>query len=117
MGVTAKAFEGRDLLDGFRFFIIKNRLYKSQKKLLTNYCFIAIIEISNRFEIISAKKNGGILVKEEMQVTNQRYRLGYHLMPKSGWINDPNDFSYFKGYYHMFYQYHPYSAEWGPMHW
>ena len=32
MGITAKAFEGRDLLDRFRFFqLLKNRLYKSKK--------------------------------------------------------------------------------------
>ena len=32
MGITAKAFEGRDLLDRFRFFqLLKNRLYKSHK--------------------------------------------------------------------------------------
>ena len=43
-----------------------------------------------------------------MTVTNQRYRLNYHLMAKSGWINDPNGLSYFKGYYHIFYQYYPY---------
>lgn len=51
------------------------------------------------------------------KVTNQRYRLGYHIMPKSGWINDPNGFSYYDGYYHIFYQYYPYAPEWGPMHW
>lgn len=56
-------------------------------------------------------------MKQEMHVTNQRYRLGYHLMTKGGWMNDPNGFSYFKGYYHIFYQYYPYAAEWGPMHW
>ena len=56
-------------------------------------------------------------MKDEMQVTNERYRLGYHLMTKGGWMNDPNGLSYFKGYYHIFYQYHPYSADWGPMHW
>lgn len=55
--------------------------------------------------------------QEEIQVTNSRYRLGYHIMPKSGWINDPNGFSYFNGYYHMFYQHYPYAPEWGPMHW
>lgn len=52
-----------------------------------------------------------------INITNDRYRLGYHLMAKSGWINDPNGFVYFKGYYHVFYQHYPYSAEWGPMHW
>jgi beta-fructofuranosidase len=32
-------------------------------------------------------------------------------------MNDPNGFSYYKGVYHMFYQYHPYDSNWGPMHW
>ncbi|MGK9289027.1 glycoside hydrolase family 32 protein [Staphylococcus warneri] len=52
-----------------------------------------------------------------LEVSNLRYRLGYHVMPKYGWINDPNGFSYFNGYYHIFYQYYPYAPEWGPMHW
>ncbi|UQS82029.1 sucrose-6-phosphate hydrolase [Bombilactobacillus folatiphilus] len=51
------------------------------------------------------------------QVTNARYRLGYHVAAPSGWINDPNGFCYFKGYYHLFYQYYPEAPEWGPMHW
>ncbi|USS90367.1 glycoside hydrolase family 32 protein [Fructilactobacillus carniphilus] len=50
-------------------------------------------------------------------VTNDRFRLHYHLMPPQGWMNDPNGFVYFQGYYHLFYQYHPYGVEWGPMHW
>lgn len=41
----------------------------------------------------------------------------FHLTPKIGWMNDPNGFSLYKGKYHLFYQYHPYSLEWGPMHW
>lgn len=52
-----------------------------------------------------------------ISVTNDRYRLKYHVMTPFGWMNDPNGFSYFIGYYHLFYQYNPYSAEWGPMHW
>ncbi|WEV66444.1 sucrose-6-phosphate hydrolase [Bifidobacterium sp. ESL0764] len=52
-----------------------------------------------------------------ISVTNDRYRLKYHVMTPFGWMNDPNGFSYFNGYYHLFYQYNPYSAEWGPMHW
>ena len=27
-------------------------------------------------------------------ISNHRYRLGYHVMPKSGWINDPNGFHF-----------------------
>ncbi|MBR1815008.1 MAG: glycoside hydrolase family 32 protein [Lachnospiraceae bacterium] len=41
----------------------------------------------------------------------------FHLSPQIGWMNDPNGFSYYNGAYHLFYQYHPYSTQWGPMHW
>ena len=41
----------------------------------------------------------------------------YHVTGGVGWINDPNGFSRYKGEYHLFYQYHPYSKQWGPMHW
>ena len=44
-------------------------------------------------------------------------RPKFHLTGGSGWINDPNGFSFFKGAYHLFYQYHPYSNNWGSMHW
>ncbi|MBU7568121.1 glycoside hydrolase family 32 protein [Weissella hellenica] len=57
------------------------------------------------------------MTEKLIQVTNPRYRPNFHVTAPSGWINDPNGFVYFKGYYHIFYQYHPYSAEWGPMHW
>lgn len=44
-------------------------------------------------------------------------RNSYHFTEKSTWINDPNGLIYYKGMNHMFYQHHPYSAKWGPMHW
>ena len=44
-------------------------------------------------------------------------RPAYHLTPPVGWMNDPNGFSVYKGEYHLFFQYHPYSMDWGPMHW
>ena len=41
----------------------------------------------------------------------------FHVTPPVGWMNDPNGFSVYQGKIHLFYQYHPYSEVWGPMHW
>ena len=54
--------------------------------------------------------------KREKEI-KETERPAFHLTPRIGWMNDPNGFSYFAGKYHMFYQYHPYSTKWGPMHW
>lgn len=44
-------------------------------------------------------------------------RPGFHLSVRTGWMNDPNGFSFYDGVYHLFYQYQPYETNWGPMHW
>lgn len=44
-------------------------------------------------------------------------RNQYHLAPLQGWMNDPNGFCYFHGYYHLFYQFNPFSEEWDNMYW
>lgn len=40
-----------------------------------------------------------------------------HFTSERNWINDPNGFIYYKGEYHLYYQFFPYSCEWGTMHW
>lgn len=52
----------------------------------------------------------------EKMIKNEE-RPVFHLSSRTGWMNDPNGFSYYNGQYHMFYQYHPYQTVWGPMHW
>ena len=47
----------------------------------------------------------------------ERDRPLFHVVPRVGWMNDPNGFSVYKGEYHLFYQYYPYNTIWGPMHW
>jgi len=44
-------------------------------------------------------------------------RPQYHLLPAANWMNDPNGPIYWRGQYHMFYQYNPNGAYWGDMHW
>jgi len=47
----------------------------------------------------------------------EKYRPRFHFTPKEKWMNDPNGMVYHQGEYHLFYQYHPESLVWGPMHW
>src|SRR5580698_11677140 len=44
-------------------------------------------------------------------------RPQYHLLPARIWMNDPNGPIYWRGKYHMFFQYNPHAAVWGDMHW
>ncbi|MGN7761295.1 PfkB family carbohydrate kinase [Paenibacillus sp. 22594] len=54
---------------------------------------------------------------ESTKKYDERFRPGFHFSPPSSWANDPNGLVYYEGSYHLFYQYHPYSNKWGPMHW
>lgn len=61
----------------------------------------AILDKANRFiEMMRGK-------------VNPQYRQNYHFSAPIGWINDPNGFIYYKGHYHLFYQYYPYDSRWG----
>eukprot|EP00253_Pinus_taeda_P027237 PITA_27237 len=44
----------------------------------------------------------------------QRYRTAYHFQPQKNWMNAP---MFYKGFYHLFYQYNPYGAVWGNIVW
>ncbi|OUP08918.1 hypothetical protein B5F33_06015 [Collinsella sp. An2] len=43
----------------------------------------------------------------------KRWRMGFHIMPPTGWLNDPNGLCQFRGVYHVFHQYSP---EWPQPH-
>ncbi|MGI4854533.1 MAG: glycoside hydrolase family 32 protein [Janthinobacterium lividum] len=51
------------------------------------------------------------------RIESDALRPRYHLMPKRGWMNDPCAPVYFRGRYHLFFQYNPGASIWGDMHW
>lgn len=46
-----------------------------------------------------------------------RHRPRFHLLPPSGWMNDPNGVVHWRGRYHVFYQHNPLAPRWAPPHW
>ncbi|WP_411842427.1 glycoside hydrolase family 32 protein [Salinicoccus sp. HZC-1] len=45
------------------------------------------------------------------------YRLGYHLMPPVGLLNDPNGLIQFQGVFHVFFQWNPFETKHGRKFW
>jgi len=55
--------------------------------------------------------------KSDYSYFSEPYRNQYHLQPFSKWSNDPNALCYYNGWYHVFYQTHPFGLYWGDMYW
>ncbi|GAA4343991.1 GH32 C-terminal domain-containing protein [Microbacterium rhizosphaerae] len=47
----------------------------------------------------------------------ETYRPQFHFTPQHNWMNDPNGLVYYKGEYHLFFQYNPTGNTWGNMSW
>lgn len=45
------------------------------------------------------------------------FRPLYHFLAPANWMNDPNGAIFWQGRYHLFYQYNPYGAFHGTIHW
>ncbi len=63
----------------------------------------------------------GIVQADEVpgakELYREKYRPQFHFSPRCGWVGDPNGLVYYKGDYHLFFQYNPYAVKWGNMHW
>ena len=68
-------------------------------------------------EAIMVQSEMDEFIKTNEAKVNKRWYPKFHVAPRCGWCNDPNGLSYFRGEYHLFYQYYPYEPKWGPMHW
>ncbi len=56
-------------------------------------------------------------VEQSQDKYSEPYRPHYHFSPDHNWTNDPNGLVYYKGEYHLFYQYNPFGNRWGHMSW
>lgn len=58
-----------------------------------------------------------IVKKRETSANSGKWRPQYHFTAPVSWMNDPNGLIYYKGWYHLFYQYNPKNCDWATMHW
>lgn len=54
---------------------------------------------------------------EHEKKSGGKFREKLHLMPPTGWLNDPNGLCQFRGVYHAFFQYSPFGATGGVKMW
>lgn len=76
-----------------------------------------IVNYTGETEIPGVTLSADKYIARNAPLVDTTYRHTYHAMPPVGWMNDPNGFNYAFGKYHLFYQFYPYAAAWGPMHW
>lgn len=94
-----------------------------------NYKWNKILTVSTlqlTLLLFSCKKESETTItipsSEKISVSSSAYykepfRPQFHFSPEKHWMNDPNGMIYYKGIYHLFYQYYPKDIVWGPMHW
>lgn len=86
-------------------------IFKSENKVLWILIFMILSSCMSKDK--TAEK---VFIKNE-NLDEKMYRPSLHFSPKKNWMNDPNGMFYYKGKYHLYFQHHPYSNVWGPMHW
>lgn len=79
-------------------------MYKTvfMKKNLLLYAMVCIINSS---------------VFGQLKLYGENFRPQFHFTPEHNWMNDPNGLVFYKGQYHLFYQYNPFANVWGHMSW
>ena len=62
------------------------------------------------YEYYKQNYNAYSYMRDNVRKDNNRLR--YHLMPPTGWLNDPNGLCQKDGTYHIYFQFSPFSSSW-----
>lgn len=54
---------------------------------------------------------------QNTEVETPYFRPFIHFTPQKNWMNDPNGLLFYKGQYHLYFQYNPFGNNWGHMSW
>jgi beta-fructofuranosidase len=90
----------------------------SRRRFLSTACAsaaAAAIARSNPFHAFG--RQGEAASDLQAKLASDPLRPQFHLLPAANWMNDPNGPIFWRGNYHMFFQYNPNAAVWGDMHW
>ncbi|MDO9120439.1 MAG: hypothetical protein Q7U31_01550, partial [Anaerolineaceae bacterium] len=78
----------------------------------------AVLEKKQRKASLFSRINRKVkYVNQVFHVQQDPQHPQYHFAPPANWMNDPNGRIFWKGNVHLFYQYNPFEAEWGNIHW
>ena len=86
--------------------------------------FLLFLLIAFFFSVYTSGQNLNYPIKSNEKIVadsakkyKEPFRPQFHFSPEKKWMNDPNGLVFYKGIYHLFYQYYPEDIVWGPMHW
>ncbi len=85
--------------------------HKPSRALRWVYALVGIMTL------IALQRASAVANTSASDLYREPLRPQVHFTPPAKWMNDPNGLVYLDGEYHLFYQHHPYSNKWGPMHW
>ena len=111
-----------DVPEGYEVLYKNNTIVNGEKVIIPLHYGSQIITLVTKNVTIGAISNTRIHIAREFDdkdVYNCIYRPNLHFTPKVNWLNDPNGLMYNAETkeYHLFYQYNPYSYDWGNMSW